>query len=168
MIEITQLLIDYRDCVRNLWNNCFIKQLLKRDKWDLSDEYERICSSIFSSIVLSPLGYHNEKKALGYDQYPKPISFLHIITTGEVPVQINRDLKSTGYWDYPIRSVHSDSVKMLFIDFFDFDVLGHKELEFYRINIIEAPKNRDLIGRDALLRVKHAKVYCGNGSGNME
>lgn len=162
MKDVTQILNEYRECVRNLWNTYFIKHIPSEAEgaWDVFDEYDDICTMLFSSLVLRTLDRETYKKAQAYTRIPEPLFFLRvvpIIETG-VPININRDKHSSGYWDYPISIIKSDEVDMRFIDFFDFDLLGFRDFQYCRVRIVGSNLNADLVGRDALLFCNHIKI----------
>jgi hypothetical protein len=109
--DITYLMNKYRECVRHLWNSYFLEQLSPEDQWDISDEFDDICTMLFSSLVLNPIGCTSRKKSPGYKQFPEPLPCLHVVPLAEsgTPIRINREVGASGYWDYPLDLVKPSS-----------------------------------------------------------
>ncbi len=78
MKNITKEINMYRECVRNLWNVYFLNLLTEDNCHDLKDEYDDICSRIFSATVLFPFGCVMFEKAKDYQSRPEPLNFLKI------------------------------------------------------------------------------------------
>lgn len=159
---VTKLMNTYRECVRHLWNTYFLDLLsIVENQWDVSDEFDEICTTLFSSLVLNPIGCTSHKKSQRYEGFPTPLSCLHVVPSAKdgVPIQIAREIQSFTYWDYPIDVIKPLEVDLRFIDFFDFDVLGYKEFEYYRVRIVDSSEYPDIIGRDALLKTRYATVF---------
>lgn len=161
MIDITQRLNKYRECVKNLWNTNYFEPWMKEENIaDLADEFEDICVMIFSSLILNPLGAYNYKKSVPYKPSHIPIECL-VVTPLEpsAPIYINREVKHSGYCDYPIDFIRPIDVKLNFIDCFDFDIYSVRDFEYYLVRIVDSSLDVNLIGRDALIEPKHVKVY---------
>jgi hypothetical protein len=47
---------------------------------------------------------------------------------------------------------------MRFINFFDFDVLGHRDFVYYRVRIVESKTHPELVGRDSLILASYARL----------
>lgn len=121
---------------------------------------------LFTSLVLNQVSSDGLKckKASAYDKTPEPLLFFTIVPSAEsgVPINISRDKKSYGYWDYPINLVKSNEFEMRFIDFFDFDLLGFRDFQYCRVRIIQSNLNPDLIGHDALLCCNDIRIFFDN------
>lgn len=161
MKDVTQILNVYRECVRNLWNTYFINQVKSEDAWDLFDEYDKICTVLFSSLVLYLLGRTTYKKAPSNVRLPEPLLFLRVVPIADtgVPINISREKESSTYWDYPVTVVKPNDAQMRFIDFFDFDLLGFRDFKYCRVKIVASDLNPDLVAHDALLLCDHVKIY---------
>lgn len=166
MNDITQTMNVYRECTRNLWNIYFIENITQKNEWDISDEFDDICTLLFSSLVLLPNNCTSYKKSHNYEKSPQPLSCLRVIPTLEegVPIQINREIMRTGYWDFPINIVKPEDVDLRFIDFFDFDLLGFRDFRFCSVRIIGSAIYPDIIGRDALLDSNNVKIFFDESS----
>lgn len=161
MKDLTQKFTLYRECARNLWNRYFLNQMPLEDPWDFRDHFEDICVLLFTSFVLHPIGRCKEKKTPSYMAHLEPLAFLQVIPSLDsgVPVQINREKEgSHAYWDYPLKTIRPPDATLLFIDYFDFDVLGSREFEYCLVRIVESKAFPEIIGRDALINSKDVKI----------
>jgi hypothetical protein len=166
MKDVTHLILLYRECARTLWNMFFQPQLYEyvrdnRSQWDIIDGFHEISTMLFTSLILAPLDRQDYKKSHSYEGYKKILPFLHVVpdVSSGVSISINREVNTTsGYWDYPVKCVKPADADMRFVDFFDFDVRGMRDFEYYHVRIIASPEYPDLIGRDALIRPRNVRV----------
>jgi hypothetical protein len=136
------------------------------NQWDFRDEYDDICVTLFSCLVLEPAGIFDYKMSPSYLDPPEPLLFLYVIPNAEIPIMINREkMKHHGYWDYPVKYISSEEAKLCLIDFFDYDQLGFKDFRYCRVKIV-ASNNPDLVGRVALVEPEHVKFYLKEGVGS--
>ena len=161
-MDITKLMYSYRECARNLWNTHLMDKNSSGNIWNVFDQYCKICAILFNIIVLTPIDRGAFQKAMGYEQYPEPLPFLKIVPTSQscINLLVNREKRSSGYWDYPFDSTIVKNVDLLFIDFFDFDLHSIRDFEYYLVRIVNASGNNDLVGRDALIRCSYATVQA--------
>src|SRR5579862_7023238 len=159
MEDVTHLLEHYRECIRHLWNTGFRVLDSSQDAWDLRDQYSEVASQLFGIFVLQPLGRPNIELPQEYEAGPEPFPFLHIVPAGcGIPIYINRNVPPAGYWDDPVNRVLPDEADLTLISYFDFDVLGDRDLEYYLVRVIDFGKYPHLVGRNALVRVRDARV----------
>lgn len=167
-IEITHLMNRYRECVRHIWNLFFLELLTEEAQWDISDEFDEICVKLFSSLVLNPMGCLSLKKSSSYERSPIPLPCLSVVPSSELgsaSIHINTEKeKASGYWNYPFDTIKSTDVALCFIDCFDFDKLGYKNLEYYMVRIVDSSKNSDIIGRNALIRANCTQIFFEEGA----
>lgn len=149
----------YRECVRNIWNLHFLNQKPEL-VYDLKEKFDDICALLFSSLVLSSLGCEFLEKAKAYQPIQQQLDCLIVtpISDSGVPVMVNRDVKPSGYWDYPVNTIKPGDVDMRFIDCFDFGQYQFREFEYFQVRIVGSTRTPDLVGRDALIKATHAKV----------
>ena len=161
MKDITGSINNYRECVRNLWNTHFLYQVNEECIADAKDEFDDICSMLFSSLVLKPIGCSLVEKAKAYQKIQGPINCLRVTPVSEsgLPIHVNRELPPSGYWDYPIGLIMPSDVDMRFIDCFDFGQYQFRDFEYYKVRIVASEIDTNLIGRDALIKAGHAKIY---------
>jgi hypothetical protein len=153
MNDITDILNTYRECTRGLWNT-----YLRPDAdFDRVDAFASICEVLFAELVLRPLGKNDEPKKSGNEPY----SFLRVVPTADaVPIMINRpSTDGNRYWDDPIGQVHQRGNSLLYIDYFDWDSLGFVDFQYYRVHIAHFDNEPRLLGREALIEVRYAKVF---------
>lgn len=126
----------------------------------MKDKFDRICTMLFSSLVLDPIDKSSYKKSHSYEKSPNPLDILNIVPSCEtgVPIQINRDIKPSAYWDYPLKMIKPNDADLKFIDFFDFDVLGIRDFEYYLVRINDSVIDSELKGRNALIKTSDANV----------
>ena len=167
MIDITERLNKYRECVRHLWNTYYFEPWMQEENiHDRADEFEHICAMIFSSMILNPLGAYDYKKSKPYRPPQDPLDCLVVIPLNPgVPIFINREIKQSGYWDHSINFLKPDDVSLIFIDCFDFGNYEFRDFEYYLVRIVDSSLDSNLTGRDALIRPQHANIFY---NGNLE
>ncbi len=124
--------------------------------FDRVDAFSALCEILLAELVLRPLGKAGHRKAAPGDPYP----FLRVVPTADsVPIMINRPSQDGNkYWDDPVTRVGQEGVKLLLIDYFDWDQMGFIDFQYYRVRVIGFDQHPHLVGREALLDVHHAKV----------
>lgn len=161
MKNITSSVNIYRECARNIWNNYFLNQLTDESMYDLKDEFDDICAMLFSSLVLNGIECDSFIKAKAYEKIQVPLDCLHVIPSSEsgIPINVNRELCKSGYWDYPVSLIKPGDIDMRFIDCFDFGQYQFRDFEYYQVRIVNSTCYPDLIGRDALIKASYAEIY---------
>jgi len=159
-MDITNLMNDYRECARNIWNAFLLGKNISTDIWDKIEQFDKVCSILFNIMVLTPINYNSYQKALIGERYPEPLSFLRVspISQTSVPIMVNREKKVSGYWDYPFNLTDKADIELRFIDFFDFDVQSFRDFEYYRVRVVDSSQDPAIIGRDALIKNNYATV----------
>lgn len=160
MIDITKTMNLYRECARHIWNNYYLEQMVLREDWDLCDEYDELCTSLFSSLVLRTIDKTSYKKSCSFERDPKPLDFIKVIPSSEagVPIHVNREINCSGYWDYPVNIVTPSDVDMRFVDYFDFNKIAFRDFQYCRVRIFGSVKYKDIIGRDALINSNNLTI----------
>lgn len=167
MKNITSSINNYRECVRHLWNIHFFYKLKEERIYDAKDEFDDICVSLFSSLVLKPIGCASLEKAKAYQRIQDPINclFVTLVSESGLPIHVNRELPPSGYWDYYAGLIRPDDVDMRFIDCFDFGQYQFRDFEYYKVRIVASKMNAEFIGRDALIRASHAEIFYDSKKG---
>ena len=130
------------------------------DDWNVQDQYANIASQLFGVFVLRSIGYNNVELPKEYETGVEPLSCLYVVPSGdEASIFINRSTPPGGYWDEIVRSVMVGEAEMKFVRYFDFDVMGIRDLEYYLVRITSFDKHPHLIGRNALMRVSETMVF---------
>jgi hypothetical protein len=128
--DVTLLLNTYRECARGVWNN-FLRA--DADSDGVADaDFDRVDAfSALCEVLLAEL----------------------------VPIMINRPSQDGNkYWDDPVGQIGQEGVKLLLIDYFDWDQMGFIDFQYYRVKVIGFEQHPHLVGREALLDVHHGNV----------
>jgi hypothetical protein len=151
--DVTEILNSYRDCARALWNG----YLRPSADFDRVDAFAGICELLFAELVLRRLQKTDQTRKSSSEPY----SFLHVVPTADlVPIMIHRP-RSTDqnrYWDDSVDQVPQSSTSLLYIDYFDWDQMGYIDFEYYRVKIARFDTQPQVVGREALVKVHHAKI----------
>lgn len=154
MILTTQI-HEFREAVRYLWNS-----YIRSDAtWDTANEFAKVARTLFAECVL---------RRADVDARPIPMNHGNEILTeyrlfadhtGKLPLHPNRDIPASGYWDHPVTWIPPEKKQVIHpICFFDFDVLGLRSIQYYRVRITDSSSHPDLIGRDALIECGYVDV----------
>jgi hypothetical protein len=156
MEDVTNLFINYRECVRHLWNTYFQPVA----DWDVRDEFDAVSRDIFSSLVLRSLDMPHVGLSPESSEKPTMLPGFRIIPSVEhgTEILINRDLPRSGYWDHPVSRVRPDEVELHLLRFFDFDQLGNREYRYLEVFVHASPKYPDIVGRAALIEFVNTKI----------
>ena len=152
MGDVTHLMDGYRDCVRLLWNNDFQRDAAATGDWDLRDEFNAIAAQLFRTLVLRKLGRGDTEVRPDHWGPREPFPFLRVLVTTRGEIMINRDT-SGGCWDHPLQGIEAGDLDLRFMQYFDWDDLGPKDLAYYRVRIVASTKHPDVVGKDALVAV---------------
>lgn len=154
MKDITQLMNDYRECSRNLWNVYFAK---RENIGGSLDAFEQIRESLFDALVVSELSYEGDAEG---DDIPPPV--LKVVPRARSLILIKRLSGSgdAGYWDQEKDMVVGpDDITLAFVDYFDFSQVPIKDFRYYLCKILSFTGHPDYEGREALLEVSDATVF---------
>jgi hypothetical protein len=136
---LNDLMQTFRLASRAIFNQYFHLP----DPWKDSDSafaaeerFSAVEAVLFQKLVAEPallslVDYKNMQPSICVELAEK---------TARAPIMVNREIKS-GYWDYPVGEVARDAV-MLFIQFFDWDVLSYRDNRFVRVLIKEWPSHK--------------------------
>ncbi len=152
---ITQEVNLFRESVRHLWNS-----YMRIDaNWDTVDTFRQIASLLFEEKILSKLNCDISPIPIkAEDDYIYNYRIL-MKGNGKLPVMVNREIPSSNYWDYPIEWIPPEMKPDIRpICFFDWDVLGWRMLEYYRVRIVKCNSNPELDGRDALINCNYVDL----------
>jgi len=153
MRDISSILLKYRECARTIWNSYLLKE--EGGSFDDVDEFQQVSQKLFDVLVLRKLQLTLPIEEIGRN----PIQAIKLVVTASagIPVMINRDIgKRGGYWDAPINRLEPSKAEVVFVDFFDWDVLTYRDLQYYLVFIQSFEEQSELVGRYALIEVHHA------------
>lgn len=161
MKDITLLLAKCRESARHLWNTYFVDRVNAAEafdhKWNIVDQFRQIERLLLWGVVFDELDEHRCE----IDPGKELVSLLHVVpepATG-VPIMISRpSADGNKYWDDPVDRVQASEVDLRFIEYFDWDQLGPREFQYYRVRIQSFSTHPHLVGRDALLETRFARV----------
>jgi hypothetical protein len=146
--DITELMNNYRECSRNLWNVYFSQ---KEDIGCALDKFEQIRELLFDSLVISELHLPRDTDAS-----------LRVVPEFRPVILIQRlsGPGEAGYWDQEKDMVvGADNISLVFIDYFDFSQVSIKDFRYFLCKILSFPSHTDYEGREALLEVTSCKVF---------
>lgn len=149
MQDVTDLMNSYRECSRNLWNTYFGTV---KDPWALASVYDQIRKLLFEALVARRI-----QKGSG------PMPVLIVAPMESLPILVRRLSSDRNYyWDQEpdLRARKGDGIQLRFVDYYDFFEEPIKDFRFYRCQIVEFPGHSEYQGREALVDVADAKVFC--------
>lgn len=161
MRDITDIMDHYRVVARSVWNFGF-SVIDELRNWDSRDHFDQIEKLVFKALVDARLA--NEHAC---DLATVPEHEYHIVPQGVGPVpiliQCPREGDRNRYWDDPVKEVKASDAEFHFLDFFDWDQLGYADFQYYRVRIVAFPSKPHLVGREALIEHKNARVVLDVG-----
>ncbi len=80
----------------------------------------------------------------------------------DVPAMISRIKDQGSYWDNPLRQL-SPSDDLRFIDFYDFDESGYRDLQYCQVEITSSPQHPEVVGHLALIEVRYLGAVLVGG-----
>ncbi|MFA6009761.1 MAG: hypothetical protein WC799_07245 [Desulfobacteraceae bacterium] len=153
---ITNHIHKFREAVRHLWNT-FLRE---NSTWDTFDSFTQICELLFEEIVLSKIDSElHINNVYSYIGEYVPEYQIYVDHPGTLPMMVNRDIIPSGYWDYPVEWITSGTLNDIRLkDFFDFDQLGWRTFEYYRVKILKCESHPEIEQRYALIKCHDANV----------
>jgi hypothetical protein len=147
MRDVTDLMHNYRECSRNLWNTYFGAG---NHKCDLNWVYEQIRKLLFEGLVTKQLA-----------EEIRPVFPLMVVPLVTLPILIKRpSADGNSYWDQePDLRAENDGTRLAFIDYYDFFQGPVTDFRFYRCKVLKFPRHPEYEGREALVDVVNAKVF---------
>ena len=145
MKDVTSHLLLYRECIRHLWNTYFVQAANDRG-WDVVDDFKSISSLTFDMLVSDEIGVD-----VCHGRGTTNNAHIQIVPEVEgVPILINKPrAEGSGYWDDPVNRIGPNDAKLLFVDFFDWDKAGLRDLQFWLVDIADFTTQPHLNGRPA-------------------
>lgn len=153
MKDITEILNDYRECTRHIWNTYF--RFL--EEGDVS--FRPVEEELFNQLVLSQI-HKPPVRLIPTLEKQNPIPYLRVIPNANCgsPAMINRTGDS-GYWDDPVDMIKPEEIDLRFLEFFDFaGPQDYRDWKFYRARIQGFTTQKHLEGRDLLVEAAYVRV----------
>lgn len=157
MKNVTGIFDHYRISARSVWNTAFWPDPDLRD-WDFVEEFQSIERILFDALVLAKL----DKAFPADDIFRKPIPFIQVApssTSSPIMIQCPRPEAPRGYWDDPVVRVAAGKVEMRFLEFFDWNQLDYRDLQYYDVWIAKFDEQPHLVGREALIEKQYVNVF---------
>jgi hypothetical protein len=153
-VDIDEAMKRFRHAGRELFNNFFRMNDPYKDheSWVLEDRFREIQVLLFQKLVLEPARVPGAE----YGQL-QPLIEVRIRLGDETTALVNRGVDS-GYWDYPMEKISADA-KLLFLSFFDWDVLDYRDNQYVRVLITDWPSQPGAIGKHALVEARSMQFY---------
>ncbi len=164
MTELTSLLAKYREFSRSLWNIYFLSFGDEGCDWDDVESYEEICKRAFYSFVVERTSMESFDVSR-FGDWNYPIKSIRVVPKSDrkIPILINRDggidnpNYYSGYWDDPTNEFDGEEAEVSFVNYFDFDKIGRREMEYCLVFIVKFDGKDHLQGRYALVRSNEIK-----------
>lgn len=155
-MNITDEINKFREAVCTLWNT----YLIVGADWETVELFREICRIIFFAKITSNLDFDLSPIPDAIDGCDYlPHYRVAIRQQKNIDMLINRDIPPSGYWDYPLgRDIPTKDLEIRPINFFDFDVIGWRYFEFYRIRVVSCGSSPEIEGRDALVRCDQVEI----------
>ena len=164
-IDATEEFQRYRLMLRGIWNSYICTDRDMRD-WDMRDRFNEITPALAEKLLGEKL-----RRRLDVDDIVRLSVFVvpavnSIGSVGQVPIRISEtfEKQTSRNWDQPPMSVAQRDMAMIFRDFFDWDPLGYRDMQYFLVEISASCKFPELIGRDALIEVLYARVLVFPGT----
>lgn len=147
-----------------MWNSGFSAAQELRN-WDSRDQFEQIKCLLFKALVDARVveGHFCDLATVPEHEY-------RIVPMGPdpVPIMVHRPREGdrNTYWDDPVSEVKPSEAKFQFLDFFDWDQLADADFRFYRVRIAAFQSQPQLVGREALIEHKDARVFFDEDNGH--
>jgi hypothetical protein len=156
--DIDAAMNRFRLASRELFNHYFrIDAPYDDDGWTHEQRFSAIEMLLFQKLVIEPAGLPE----VLYKSLQWAIR-VEIRKSNEVPISLNRD-KDSGYWDFPVRSITADA-RLGFLAFFDWDVLGYRDNQYTRVQIIDWDAHPETVGKHGLIETQHVSFnYSAHG-----
>jgi hypothetical protein len=160
MEDVTDIFQLYRLSLREIWNRAFWSDPELRT-WNSAHHFQALKPHLFRALVTEKLDRDacclTGNAADGRRFYIVPSIPSAGDDTRSAQVTILHE-KPEGGWDWDRQVVlKSSEVTMMFVDFFDWGLLGYRDLRYYLVKISHS-NTPELVGRAALVDVYDATV----------
>jgi hypothetical protein len=165
-VDATEEFQRYRLMLRNIWNSYVWSDPDLRD-WDMVDQFNRLRPVLAESLLGEKL-----RRMLDVEENA-PIASVVVPAqvgigprAGRTPIRISETLQTTGSrdWSQPPGTVGQRDMVMLFRDFFDWGLIDYRDFQYFLIEILASVRFPEVIGREALIEVRSARVLVFPGA----
>ena len=158
MRDITDILLEYREAKRHLWNTYFLGRVHSLRDCGALDHYEQIDRHLFYALVLEELNMGSHEIKVFREE---PLTFLKIVPRdgqGDVPLIVGETGEGRNRVWNDQTPLLASGFELEFIEFFEWDRYGDVSFPYLRGRIVALPKHTDLIGRECLVETHRANV----------
>ncbi|HSI86800.1 MAG: hypothetical protein ACAI35_17445 [Candidatus Methylacidiphilales bacterium] len=151
--DLAQLMANYREASRHLWNAHFRPVLTSRNAPLLLRKFKDIRIQLFDTLVLD--GMRTMLPILRHYNHLEAYIQITIRPSEACPILIGRMRGKDGYWDHPVDTTDGSDIYLRFLDYFDWDELGPRDMTYYKCEILDFPSQDHLRHHYALLLVDY-------------
>ena len=152
----------FREASREIFNRYFrVPQPYTKDGWQSEEQFSLLEEHLFRALVLQAAAIGGEEIEYGYVQTRITVR-LRSAMSGSAKAMINREIDS-GYWDHQVEAIDGGT-SLLFIRFFDWDVLDYRDNEYVRAQISEWPAHTELVGKHVLIASRDVEFELTPGA----
>lgn len=162
MNDVSEIILKYRNSVRELWNNYFISRQNDSDSfaWEVDSYFENIKQELFKALVSTKvfgkeLSYSSETPIMQLEVRP------NLGPKGYMAMYVTDKERNNTTWD--IIWIKTETNKFYYIDFLDWTVESVMDCQFIRVRLAQSEEFTELVGKDFLLDAWNVK-YIKNGS----
>lgn len=139
----------FRLASRELFNNYFkLPGPSSKEGWQWEGRFSEVEAVLYHTLVGEPASLSSTR----YGEL-QPDVLVELSEGFRGPVMVNRGVDS-GYWDDPTTDI-SNEVRLLFVRFFDWNLLGYRDNRYVRVHISEWDAHPELVGRHALIESQY-------------
>jgi hypothetical protein len=157
--DITDLLQNYRECVRHMWN-IYYRSLpnINTDRMFTEVEDELFRSLVFCQLFL----WQDEKICIHGAAQPYLRVAPDIAPNGTAALWAREDADGRT-WHWKELTLASADIELHFMGYFDWgDKQGYRDYQKYRAEIVGYPADPSLEGAELLIDVADARVVFNN------
>lgn len=159
MRDITDILLEYLEAKRHLWNVYFRNRVTSIYECIPLDQYEEIDRLLFFSLVVPELQTSSGGTGIVWRE---PIPYLRVIPReglDRLLVMIGEGSTSMSTkWSLPTELVVDPILTLNFIEFFEWDRYEYVSFPYYRARVSKC-SDPVLVGKDLLLEITNARVF---------
>jgi len=156
-IDVTHRFNQLREASRHLRNTC-----CESGNWEAEDFFGQIDRLLLEVLVLYPLLREHPTLPQDLIQRRDLDRYFRIQPSSEygIPVMIARDSSThCGYWDHPIITLKPTEAEISFLEIFDWDQVGFREMKFF-MGRIDASAYPEIIGHRVLIECIYSKIFA--------
>lgn len=150
--DVTRELLRYREVARMVWNVGYYPNARLRS-WYAVESYDRCMQLLFDSMILSLLADQTSTDHSHPGDQRFPILVKPQYPRVEIRVNQNEEMNPLKVWGRPTLLLEQDSQELRFVRFFDWDLLGVRDLALAEVEIVSIATHPDLAGRHGLIQV---------------